>query len=194
MKKLTEADYQHAAELLGCEVAAIKAVAKVESGGRSGFMKDGETPKILFEGHWFHKLTGGGYTCPQEHPEWANISHKKWVRKYYKEDQHARLQKATALDRDAALQSASWGKFQVMGFNWKISGFKSLQDFVNAMYKSEAGHLLAFVNFVKHRRLDDELRAKDWAGFAFGYNGRGYAANNYDGKMAAAYNLYKYDQ
>lgn len=187
MKTLTDQDYQDAANELCCEVAAIKAVAFVESGGRSGFMKDGKTPKILFEGHWFHKLTKGIYTNIEN----ANISYPKWIRKYYSQNQHNRLQKAVELDRVAALKSASWGKFQVMGFNYKISGFNSLQEFITAMYKSERGHLMAFVAFVKHRRLDDELRNLDWAGFAYGYNGSGFRTNRYDEKMAAAYKKYQ---
>ncbi len=186
-KHLTEQDYKDAADSIGCEVAAIKAVAFVESGGRSGFMTDGVTPKILFEGHWFHKLTKGVFTNSIN----KDISYPKWIKKYYNQDQHKRLQKAERLNRDAALKSASWGKFQIMGFNYKLAGFNSLQSFINAMYKSEREHLFAFVAFVKHRRLDDELINKDWQGFAFGYNGKEYAKNKYDEKMENAYNRFK---
>lgn len=186
-KYLTEQDFIDAANSLGCEVAAIKAVAFVESGGKSGFKADGVTPKILFEGHWFHKLTKGVFTTALN----RDISYPRWIKKYYNQDQHQRLQKATALNREAALMSASWGKFQVMGFNYKLAGFNSLQGFINAMYKNERGHLMAFVAFVKHRRLDDELRARDWKGFAYGYNGKSYAQNRYDEKIENAYNKYK---
>ena len=186
-KHLTDQDYINAAKELGCEVAVIKAVAFVESGGYSGFMKDGKTPKILFEGHWFHKLTKGIFTNYKN----RDISYPRWVKTFYKFNQHNRLQKAVALNRDAALKSASWGKFQVMGFNYKIVGHPTLQSFVNAMYKSEREHLKAFVVFVKHRRIDDELRRKYWAGFAYIYNGAGFAKNNYDGKMKKAYEYYK---
>ena len=55
------------------------------------------------------------------------------------------------------------------------------------MFASEAEQLLAFVRFVKVNKLDDELRRKDWAGFARGYNGSGYAKNSYDKKMKTAY-------
>ncbi|WP_262919099.1 N-acetylmuramidase family protein [Niabella hibiscisoli] len=48
---LTEKDFQDAARQLNCEVAAIKAVAEVESKG-DGFLPTGE-PKILFERHIF---------------------------------------------------------------------------------------------------------------------------------------------
>lgn len=186
-KKLTNNDYVEAAKIIGCEVALIKAVSFVESGGRSGFLKDEKTPKILFEGHWFHKLTKGRFTTSEN----ANISYPRWIKKYYNQDQHKRLQKAVALDRDAALKSASWGKFQIMGYNYKLAGYETLQEFINAMYRSEKDHLIAFVNFVKHRRLDDELRNLDFEGFAYGYNGSGYALNNYDEKIEKAYLKYK---
>ncbi len=35
---LNEQDFKRAADRLGCEVAAIKAVAEVECGGKTGFL------------------------------------------------------------------------------------------------------------------------------------------------------------
>ena len=77
-----------------------------------------------------------------------------------------------------------------MGFNWQLCGYKSLQEFINAMYHSEQKQLDAFCNFLKSRGLVDELRRRDWEGFAKGYNGPGYAKNQYHIKMKRAY--YKY--
>ena len=182
MTGLTEADYAAAARKLGCYVAAIKAVAEVESAG-SGFLPDGQV-KILFEPHIFSRLTKGKFN--RSHPD---ISYSTWKPGAYgpSSKQHARLARAVALDREAALQSASYGRFQVMGFNWKVCGYKSLQAFVNDVMGSEAGQLRAFVGYVIGRGLADELQRLDWTGFAYGYNGSGYAANKYDQKMAAAY-------
>ena len=183
MRTITDADYRRAARTLGCEVAAIKAVAEVESRG-AGFLANGE-PKVLFEAHIFDRLTGGRYR-----KGYPNLSSARWNKALYGpagQHQHVRMQRAVALDREAALQSASWGRFQIMGFNWKLAGYASLQKFVNAMYRSEGDHLDAFVGFVIGRRLDDELRDRRWAAFAEGYNGPGYAENRYDEKMAAAY-------
>lgn len=179
---LTEADYVAAARKLGCSVAAIKAVAEVESRG-AGFLSTGE-PKILFEAHIFDRLTSGRFR--RSHP---HLSSQKWDKKLYStpSGEHKRLAEAVTLDRDAALQSASWGKWQVMGFNWKLVGRPSLQSFITAQYKSEGEHLNDFVGYVLGRKLDDELRNLDWAGFAAGYNGPSFAANGYDTKMAAAY-------
>ncbi|MCD8435886.1 N-acetylmuramidase family protein [Tenacibaculum dicentrarchi] len=184
MNKINECDYEIAAEIIGCDIATIKAVAEVESNG-NGFNLDG-SPKILFEGHWFHRMTFGKYSKWQN----RNISYPKWVRTFYRQNQHKRLQKAVKLNRDAALKSASWGKFQIMGFNYDKCGFENVQDFVNAMYKSEGEQLKAFINFIISRKLDDELRTKNWARFAYFYNGAGFRKNKYDTKLATAYLKY----
>jgi len=183
-ERLKEQDYQEAARILGCEVAAIKAVAEVESAG-AGFLPDGQ-PKILFERHYFHKLTGGKYSA--QYPDISNKTPGGYGGAG--QHQHDRLEKAASLDRNAALQSASWGKFQIMGSNFKLAGFATLQLFINAMYSGEAAHLMAFCSFIKNTGLLPALRAKNWKAFALGYNGKGYAANKYDTKMAAAYKKY----
>ncbi len=181
-KPLVKADYKRAAARLGCEVAAIEAVAEVESGGRSGFLKDGR-PKILFESHKFHKMTGGKYDS--SHPD---ISTAKWVRNYEGgAKEYGRLERAIALDREAALKSASWGTFQILGQNHALCGFDNVEDYVKAQLPSAGAHLDAFVGFVISNKLDDELRDKRWADFARVYNGPGYKQNRYDEKMADAY-------
>ncbi|ASK29716.1 peptidoglycan-binding protein [Chryseobacterium sp. T16E-39] len=184
MKTLTEQDYINAAKELGCEVAAIKAVSEVEGRG-SGFFANG-APKILFERHKFYKYTNGAFA--QSNPDLCN----RTPGGYGKEsEQHSKLQRAVELNRDAALMSCSWGTFQVMGEHWKTLGYSSIQDFVNKMYRSEADHLDSFVRYIKAFGLTGHLRNKNWAAFAKGYNGPGYKANNYDVKMAVAYNKYK---
>ena len=184
---LVDQDFQDAAGQLGCEVAAIKAVCRVEA-PRGGFNPDG-TPVTLFEGHKFHKFTHGAFDG-----EAPDLSYPEWTRQHYGDDwlqEQDRLQRAMALDREAALRSASWGKFQIMGFNHESVGFSTIQAFVNAMYRSEREHLMAFVLYVLKNGLAPALRRKDWKVFARGYNGPGYAENKYDIKMAAAYRRFK---
>jgi hypothetical protein len=102
--------------------------------------------------------------------------------------EHTRLDKAVAIDRECALQSCSWGLFQIMGFHWKALGYSSVQAFVNAAYKSEASQLDMFVRFIKiNPGMLAALRAKDWAKFAKLYNGPEYMKNNYHTKLALAY-------
>ena len=184
MKTLTEQDYIDAAKLLNCKVAAIKAVKEVETRG-SGFQNDGK-PIILFERHIFHRLTNGMYS--KSHPDISNPNPGEYG-KY--SEQYDRLAKASVLNANAALQSCSWGLFQIMGFNFSICGYKSLDDFITAMKNTEKDHLFAFCNLVINKDLDDELQREDWAGFARGYNGKNYKINKYDSKLLASFNKYK---
>ena len=172
--------YAEAARDLGCSVAALQAVSQVESAG-GGFLADGR-PKLLFERHIFHARTGGVHGA--RHPSVSQAQRGGYLggtREY------RRLALAIGLDRQAALESASWGKFQLMGFNHKACGHATVQRFVAAMVSGEPAQLAAFVAFIRTSKLDDELRRRDWTGFARGYNGPAFAANQYDRKMAQAY-------
>jgi len=170
---------EDAAQALGCEVAAVRAVIDVES--RGGYLSD-KRPKILFERHYFSRLTKNAFDAAH-----TDISNRKFGGYKGGAGEYARLERAMALNRDAALRSASWGAFQIMGDNCRMCGFDTAEDFVAAMVESEDRQLAAFVAFVKSARLDDELRRLDWEGFARGYNGPAFRTNNYDKKMAAAY-------
>ena len=143
---LVEQDYIDASKLLNCEVSAIKAVTQVESGGY-GFLPD-DRPKISFEAHYFHNLTGGKYDV--SHP---NISSPIWDRKLYKGGalEYTRLAEAQKLDSTCALESASWGMFQIMGGNFHSCGFNTVQDFVTAMQKDSRSHLMAFCHSFNHK-------------------------------------------
>ena len=177
--RLTERSIESAARRLACQSAALRAVIAVESKG--GFQADGR-PKILFERHYFHRLTGGMFA--HSHPD---ICHPRWGGYGPSALQYDRLHRAITLNRDAALRSASWGAFQIMGDNCMFAGFRHVEDFVIAMVESEDRQLDAFVAFVMAKRLDDELRRLDWAGFARRYNGPAYRKNRYDEKLAASY-------
>lgn len=183
MNTLTEQDFIDAAADLNCEVAAVKAVCKVEA-PRGGFNPDG-SPVTLFEGHKFFKFTNGAHSIDA-----PDLCYPKWTRVHYGKTwqaEQARLQRAIALDREAALKSASWGRFQIMGFNHIACGFDTVEAFVEAMKEGEGAQLKAFVGFVRNAGLAPALRRRDWAGFAAGYNGPAYAENDYDGKLAMAY-------
>ena len=102
---------------------------------------------------------------------------------------HDRLEDAAKRDWEAAHKACSWGLFQILGENYKRAGHETIPSFVDAMHKGgAAAHLDAFVAFIKgDKRLVDALKKKDWATFARIYSGPGYAANQYDTKLAQAY-------
>lgn len=178
---LTDDDYAAAAQRNNLEVAAIKAVATVESGGRKGFDEQGR-PKILFEAHHFGPLTKNRFN--QTHPHLAcREGDTVTAARFYRWNQYQRLHEAMVLDIDAALSAASWGKFQVLGSNH--NGWPDVRSFVAAMFVSEVNHLKAFEAFCSDNGLTAKARRKDWLGFAVGYNGP--KQKGYDTKMANAY-------
>jgi hypothetical protein len=180
---LSDADYQAVADRNGVSLAAIKAVAKVESGG-SGFDKSGR-PKILFEAHHFSKHTKHVYDLSHPH---LSTQNRQEAKKFYKWDQYNRLYEALMLDPDAACKSASWGKFQVLGSNH--NGWPDAISFARAMCQSEANHLKCFEAYCISANLIRHLKTKNWAAFAEGYNGKNYAEYQYDTKIEGAYKAY----
>jgi hypothetical protein len=188
---LTAEHFAAAARRLGCDVAAVRAVAEVESVG-SGFLPTGE-PTVLFERHIFAALTDNRYDgarapgLPAKYSLVSDCSASGKGEYGPQSAQHARLHAAALLDRDAALKSASWGMFQILGRYHGEAGHATIQAFVNAMYSGDREHLESFVSLVLARGLGDELRDHRWAELALRYNGKGYKVNRYDEKLAAAY-------
>lgn len=179
---LTLDDYQQAAKSLNTELAVIKAVTEVESGGR-GFLSDGRVV-IRFEPHLFHRYTQGKFDTT--HPA---ISFKNLKRGYPTgvAQSWQLYNEAKALDLQAARMASSFGLFQILGSNWPNCGCKSLPEFVNRMSKSEAEQLNLFCSFIKNQGLNDELREHQWARFARIYNGKDFKLLNYDTKLGNAY-------
>lgn len=191
-KFLTEADYLYAANLIGCDVAAIKAVSDVESMG-GGFLSNGDV-KILFEPHIFYRELKARGINPDKHLAGnSDILYSSWKSGSYGSTniQWNKMNRAMKINKEAALASASYGRFQIMGFNYKMCKYSSVSDFVNDMMVSERYHLLSLIEFVRAKGLVKHLVNRNWSGFAKGYNGEGYKKNNYDTKLEAAYNKYK---
>ncbi len=190
--RLTEEDFIRAAKTLNVEVAAIKAVQEVETGGRKGFFKDG-MPSILFEGHIFWvQLKKVGIDPEQYSVGNEDILYRKWTKAHYLGGmkEYDRLNKAIQINHLAALSSASWGAFQIMGFNYSSCGCNSVEQFVKIMQESEGAQLTLFTKFILTNKLDKPLRELNWAEFARRYNGPRYAENKYDVKLERAYKLY----
>jgi len=179
-KLLSDADYQRAANLLGIEVAAIRAVVSVEASS-SGFLPDGR-PKILFERHLFWSFTP--QPVSQTRPDLSNPKPGGYLGGAAEWD---RLNDAIKFDRVAALRAASWGLGQVLGDNYQVAGYNDVEAFVRAMCVSEGKQLDAMVNYIRGNHLDVALRRQDWTSFAIGYNGPA-GAGVYDIKIADAYN------
>lgn len=190
--RLNESDFVRAANELGVSVAVIKAVQEVETGGRGGFVSRHQ-PTILFEGHIFWNQLKRNGKNPEDYVSGnENILYPKWTKSNYTSgiSEYTRLEKAMKIDADSALCSASWGMFQIMGFNYISCGCSSVQEFVDLMKESEGKQLDLFIKFIKFNGLDVYLKNLDWAGFARKYNGPGYKENRYDEKLEKAYRKY----
>ena len=152
--KLTENDFIDAAKILHCGVAEVKTVAFVESRGQ-GFYADG-FPIILFERHKFHEYTGGRFD--KDYPEISNPNPGGYGKAG--PNQKRKFDLAFSLDPNAAMKACSWGKFQILGSNFKVCGFSSVGAFVDAMKTSEGEHLKAFIKFVIGNALDVHFAIK----------------------------------
>lgn len=188
---LTEEDFKWAANYLGVEVAAIKAVRDVES-PKGGYLPDGRVT-ILYERHqMYRQLKKHGINPDAYVTSNPDIVNKTMGGYLGGASEYTRLDKAKKIDVQSALESCSWGAYQIMGYHWVPLGYTSVNDFVSAMELSERGQLEVFVNFIKKvdPRLNRALKDKNWTKFAEYYNGPAYAKNEYDKKMLNAYNRY----
>ncbi len=168
-------------ERLGTAAPELWAVLTVETRG-CGFLPD-RRPAILYERHIFSRETG--HRFDESDPEISNP--KPGGYGAGGAHQYERLEQALALDREAALHSASWGIGQVMGFNAESAGHSDVEAMVAAMMISENDQLLAMSNMIIRNGLHRALQAHNWPAFARGYNGPNFAENQYDTKLADAY-------
>jgi hypothetical protein len=185
---LQQADLASAADRLGVPVAVVLAVNEVESRGE-GFLSNGK-PQILFERHIMYRRLASiaadrAADLARRYPQIVNARPGGYIGG---SAEHQRLAQARQVDDACALESASWGLFQIMGFHWQALGYASAADFASRMAADESAQLDAFVRFIlADPDLHKALKARKWAQFARRYNGPNYAANLYDTKLARAY-------
>jgi hypothetical protein len=178
-KILDQAGFDAALGALGTPggAASLWAVISVETRG-FGFLPD-RRPKILFERHIFDARTKGRFRA--SHPDLSNPTPGGYAGGAA---EYQRLKLAMVLDRTNALESASWGLGQVMGFNAASIGYADVDAMVQAFMGSETEQLLACAKFIAGRpALLRAYEAGDWERVAFYYNGQGYKKNAYDTKL-----------
>ena len=190
-------DLVTAAERLNVPLASIYAVNEVESKGK-GFLDNGK-PVILFERHIMYRQLakvrhpGDDPAELKRHADQLATASPALVNSkpggyIGGTAEHQRLAMARLIDDTAALESASWGAFQIMGFHWQRLGYESAQAFVAAMSAGESQQFDAFTRFIEtDPALHKALKARKWAEFAKLYNGPDYLRNLYDTKLQRAY-------
>jgi hypothetical protein len=181
-KRLDDIDLPKLGAILGVGEDELHAFIDVETRG-SGFDEQ-RRPRILCERHKFYKYLPASKRAKAVNAGLAN----KTPGGYGKEaDQYGKLAKMIEIDEHAALLSCSWGLGQIMGFNHKLAGYDTVKAMIEDFKEDEEYHLQAAVTFILKTKLDDELRAHNWAGFAKGYNGENYKINQYDVRLRDAY-------
>ncbi len=165
---------------LGCSTRQIRAVAKVESGG-GGFDNSGR-PKILFERHYFHRLTQG---------KWSVAPFSNRIGGGYSEGSWDKLTAAACKDADAAFSSISVGKFQVMGAHWSVLKYPSPIEMAYSTVTGEAAHYDMLARYIeafglKSKLSDISTNPDDCRAFARSYNGSSYERFDYHTKIARA--------
>ncbi|MBQ2248438.1 MAG: phage terminase large subunit [Tidjanibacter sp.] len=187
--RLSERDIEELALSVGVEPAALKAVVEVECSSRGGFLADGRA-RILFEGHIFwRRLRARGIDPAPLAATQGDILYPRWVRTHYKggSGEWERFERASRISPEGAIESASWGLMQIMGFHWRTCGCGSAEEFRELMERSERDQMALGLRFLEKTAIIDYLKSKDWCNFALRYNGSGYKANRYDSRLEAAY-------
>ena len=183
-----------AAQREGIPVAALAAVVEVESGGRVfARVRGRHEPLIRFEGHYFDRLLGDRAAHAQARARAEGLASPKAGRVRNPRRQAARwelLDRAIAIDREAALSSTSWGVGQVMGVHWQWLGYGSADALVAEARRGAEGQIALMLAYIAKAGLIDALQGGDFERFARVYNGPAYARHGYHTRIAKAARRY----
>jgi Putative peptidoglycan-binding domain-containing protein len=176
------------AKQYGWPEAVLLAVVEVESNGRTYAMVNGKKePLIRFEGHYFYRRLTGAQLEEAVKMGLASPIAGAVKNPAQQSSRWKMLEKAVRINKLAAYESVSWGVGQVMGAHWDWLGYKSIDAFVSEARSGVEGQVRIMAKFIQKSGLEDEMKRKDWAGFAKIYNGPSYAKNSYHIKLANAY-------
>ena len=181
------------AEKMNFDPAIAVAILAQESGGQP-YGADGRLI-IRFENHLFYEYWGKlNQAVYNDHfkigspvwtgHQWRLTSGEPW------RDCHTSqgvewdvLTFASSLDDTAAKKSISMGLPQVLGSNYGILGFSTVQDMFNAFVAQERNQVVAFFDFLQGNgpMATNALKSRDFRTIATIYNGAGNA--DYYGKL-----------
>ena len=183
-----------AAREQGIEPAALLAVVEIESAGKP-FEADGSTPRFLFERHKFYsELDAHGEDGELAAAVQKGLAHQDWRRATQYADQDTSqerlvlLRRAAVINQECAYRACSWGLGQTMGFHAEDLDYPSAVAMVEAMKQGGiAVQIACMIKEIRRNHLDVALARRDWTAFARGYNGKRYAENAYDQKLALTF-------
>ena len=170
------------------EPAALLAFIYVETGGQ-GF--DKKTGKILiqFEPAWFKKqepYAPSGFWSVNK----VDVQSKEWQA----------FNDAWKINPHSAMLSTSIGLGQIMGFNYRRIGYKSVDEMWDDAKKGIDRQLFQIIKFIESDiKLISAIKAHDWDRIATLYNGASYkelakkiGRESYDISLKKAYESFLY--
>jgi hypothetical protein len=175
------------AQRLQIDPALAAALLAAESSGH-GYGPDGRL-LIRFENHIFFDQWGKNNQA-QFFAHFQYDASQRWLGHRWRSDPNGEWQElhrdnqslewqafaiARQLNETAALLSISMGLAQIMGFNFSLIGFRTVQEMFHAFQASIANQINGFFRFVEAKRLVEAVRRGDLRAFAVGYNGSGQA-------------------
>ncbi len=196
--KLSDLDLPRIGHEIGVGEDVIHMLIEVETRG-TGFDKQGRVI-MLFEPHIFFRQLRKDKSKLDKAVR-NGLAYVKWGTIKYPRDSYPRFLNAIQIDETAAYASCSWGLGQIMGMNFKMAGYDSPQEMVQAFAESEANQLEAMIEFAKAAGIDDDLQridrklkagqkvtSVDCIPIARSWNGSGFAKHKYHERLAGAAN------
>jgi LysM repeat protein len=175
-------------DVVGVDHGSMLATLQVESGGR-GSGPDGRMT-IRFENHLFARFLANDDLFNRHFFFEPSVP---WTRHFFRRDEAAEWQPchtsqasewdvldfARSLADEPALSSMSMGVARVMGFNAGGIGYPSVTEMFNRFSSDIRYQILGMFDYIRGAGptspMIDALRAGNYEGFAFGYNGPGQA-------------------
>lgn len=183
-EKLTSGALATLSVHLGCEIATLRSIIQVETGG-SGYDKQGR-PKALFEPHIFYRLIADDKESLRRAIA-EGVAYKYQGHRPYPMDSYPHIMAAMKINPAAALMATSWGLPQILGENFKECGYPSVLVMVLAFMAGEDGQVAAMAGFMRSAGLLEALRTRDWKRIERVYNGPLGWKHGYARRLAVAY-------
>lgn len=99
---------------------------------------------------------------------------------------------AYQIHAESAMLSTSIGMSQIMGFNYRKIGYRSVNAMWDDFKRGELQQVKGMASFIMNTRgLFAALHAQSWSKAAELYNGAGYKVNRYHIKLKNAYDKFK---
>ncbi|MDN5203049.1 N-acetylmuramidase domain-containing protein [Fulvivirgaceae bacterium BMA10] len=189
-------------EDLEIEAGSAIAVLCVESSGK-GFDPNNQNRMIIrFENHIFWSQWGKQHEDQfNEHfafnktrkwtgHKWRKSASDPWITMHKNQaGEWDVLEFAMSLSKDAALSSISMGIAQIMGFNYKQTGYDSVEGMFDRFSSHISYQIRGMFEFFTTPMIQ-ALKSKDFVTFAGHYNGQG-KKQDYGNKILEHYNAFQ---